>query len=578
MLALGQGLPRDDSEAVMWYERAAKANNAVALYNLAVMLDRGAGVAQDWSRAAVLYEKAAKAGMPAALINLGVLHENGTGVPKNPRRAIELYSRAAEMQQLMGLTNLAVMYQYGREVERDIDRAISLNARAAGLGSTQACYALYRIHRFERDRRDLRRAEEALLKAAELGDFGALNELTAMLNDERQKPLTLRTEELFRRLEQSASQGSVPSMIALADYFDRGWLTPIDRAQARKWLERAAERDSPVGKFHLARYLAEGWGGPSDKARAFAIWQAGEVAGDSDAKLSVANALLTGTGIARDIAGGERRLKDLIEKGHPRARAALAHFVAMGTLPAGNFDAAAELRRLAETGDSSAQFALAYLLEDGRLVPKDLSAAREWYARSAQQGNDWAAFRQSTMVLLDPSSGGNREWALRKLLDLDRSGFCRAQLLLGMSYITGEVFAPDFEKAESFLRRAKANPSCEDEHRIDLYLGMALLMQTGARSEGIRLLEAAASHSVAEAEGLLGFAYETGNNVAVDLYRARSHYRRASSGGVHLASYRLAQMMINGSGGPADIPGATKILGTIPREKLLELVQSQQAK
>ncbi|APV48408.1 hypothetical protein BWI17_01115 [Betaproteobacteria bacterium GR16-43] len=575
MYSLGQGAARDDAEAVAWFERAARSGNAVALYNLAVMVERGRGIPQDAKRAATLYQQAIAGGMSMALINLGYLHEQGSGVAKNEGRAVELYARAADLHLPMGMTNLAAMYEHGSGVARNLDKAISLNTKAGAAGSSRGYWGLYRIYN-SKERRDLALAEDALVKASELGDSSALVELVSMLGAERQQPRVLRSSELLVRLERAARlETSVAAMMALADYYDRGWFTPVDRLQARKWLEFAAESGSDMGRWHLGRYLVQGWGGPIDKRRAAELWRASELAGNDDAKLSLAGALVSGDGVARDVSGGERKLRELIEKGHPRAKLIYAHFVVVGMLSEPSWDVVDEIRSKADAGDGFAQCDIGFLYESGTRLPKDLKAAREWYARAANLGFEWAVFRQAVVELESGSQTIRGDVALARLQELDRAGHCGAQVYLASAYMPGGPFPTDTEMAESMLRRAKANLSCEDPPRVTLLLGAVLLLEARARPEAIRLLEDAATSGVPEASFLLGSAYEFGYKVEVNPFKAREQYKRASERGSHAAAYSLAQMMMRGVGGPVDVVGASRLLGTIPAEKLQDLAKSR---
>ena len=51
MYATGEGVPKDDVEAVAWFRLAAEQGHARAQYNLGVMYDTGEGVPQDAAEA-----------------------------------------------------------------------------------------------------------------------------------------------------------------------------------------------------------------------------------------------------------------------------------------------------------------------------------------------------------------------------------------------------------------------------------------------------------------------------------------------------------------------------------------------
>ena len=60
LLRQGQGVAKDEVEAVKWYRKAAEQNHAAAQYNLGVCYANGQGVAKDEVEAVKWYRKAAE--------------------------------------------------------------------------------------------------------------------------------------------------------------------------------------------------------------------------------------------------------------------------------------------------------------------------------------------------------------------------------------------------------------------------------------------------------------------------------------------------------------------------------------
>jgi TPR repeat protein len=60
-------------------------------------------------------------------------------------------------------------------------------------------------------------------------------------------------------------------------------------------------------------------------------------------------------------------------------------------------DQLTRIRRLAEEGDSEAQFDLGYVYEEGDGVPQDDAEAARWYRKAAEQGNADAQFNLGYM-------------------------------------------------------------------------------------------------------------------------------------------------------------------------------------
>lgn len=93
--AKGEGVARDDVQAVAWYARAVDGGSRLAMCNLAHHYEKGLGVPQDLQRARSLYESAAAQNVLAAHFSLGEMHRDGRGVPRNLVEARAHLERAA---------------------------------------------------------------------------------------------------------------------------------------------------------------------------------------------------------------------------------------------------------------------------------------------------------------------------------------------------------------------------------------------------------------------------------------------------------------------------------------------------
>ena len=92
----GQGVPRDDDEAVRWYRKAADQGYAMAQNGLAIMYHQGRGGAQDDAEAVRWFRKAADQGYAKAQYGLGFMYDNGRGVPKDHAEAVRWFRKAAD--------------------------------------------------------------------------------------------------------------------------------------------------------------------------------------------------------------------------------------------------------------------------------------------------------------------------------------------------------------------------------------------------------------------------------------------------------------------------------------------------
>ena len=94
MYSIGEGVPKNEAEAVKWYRKAADQGNAYAQFNLASKYNDGKGVPENYAEAAKWYRKAADQGLARAQHSLGFYYANGIGLPENYIRAYVWWSMA----------------------------------------------------------------------------------------------------------------------------------------------------------------------------------------------------------------------------------------------------------------------------------------------------------------------------------------------------------------------------------------------------------------------------------------------------------------------------------------------------
>lgn len=90
----GNGVERDQEEALRWFTLAAEQGNAAAQANLGDLFEFGDGIKSN-KAAAHYYRQAATQGYRDAQLDLGRLYELGKGLPQNPVQAYRWYDLAA---------------------------------------------------------------------------------------------------------------------------------------------------------------------------------------------------------------------------------------------------------------------------------------------------------------------------------------------------------------------------------------------------------------------------------------------------------------------------------------------------
>jgi TPR repeat protein len=116
-----------------------------------------------------------------------------------------------------------------------------------------------------------------------------------------------------------------------------------------------------------------------------------------------------------------------------------------------------ELSAKAQSGDREAQYSLALVYEQDRVVPRDPVAARNWMLKSAEQGYVPAQEAMGEIYLDSPGPGTvvrNSGEADRWLRQAALQGDADAQLWLGVSYEHGSFGVIDYREALTWLRKA----------------------------------------------------------------------------------------------------------------------------
>ena len=100
MYESGQGMLRNDAEAIRWYRKAAEQDDAVAQFDRGVMYAKG--VSPDHAEAAIWYRLAADHGLAGAQFDLGMMYAQGQGVSQDYVQAHMWLTLAASQLPALG--------------------------------------------------------------------------------------------------------------------------------------------------------------------------------------------------------------------------------------------------------------------------------------------------------------------------------------------------------------------------------------------------------------------------------------------------------------------------------------------
>lgn len=139
MYNYGEGVQRDDVEAVKWYRKAAEQGNMFAQFSLSHQYEYGFSVEKDETKAFNWLRKSAQQGYGKAQNFLAMAYEFGTGVEVDGKSAVYWYQKSAE-QGGDGFAELQLgeLYEEGLIVEQNLALAKKWYRRAEELGETKA--------------------------------------------------------------------------------------------------------------------------------------------------------------------------------------------------------------------------------------------------------------------------------------------------------------------------------------------------------------------------------------------------------------------------------------------------------
>ena len=146
----GQGVAKDEVEAVKWFRKAADQSNAMAQYNLGVSYLYGQGVAKNEVEAVKWYRQAAGQNLADAQHSLSICYFTGEGVARDDMEAVTWLRRSADQGFAPAQGDLGIRYATGQGVAKDevegakwLHKAAEQN-NAKAQGNLGLCYVLAR--------------------------------------------------------------------------------------------------------------------------------------------------------------------------------------------------------------------------------------------------------------------------------------------------------------------------------------------------------------------------------------------------------------------------------------------------
>lgn len=464
LLSDGKEVPRNATEAVRWYKKAAGQGNARAQLSLGNCYFYGLGVAKDGTEAVRWYRKAADQGEPGACDGLSNCYSKGIGVAKNEAEALKwnaesfkCTSKLAEQGNPQAQFNLSRLYSSGNGVPRNEAEADKWCRIAAENGNAVAQKELGYMYAVGVGmQEDVAEAVKWFRNAAQQDNPCAMCFLgICYLNGKGVDKDAATAVSWFNRAAQKGDQFDACVWLGRCYWFGQG--VPRSLTKGVECFQKSFGNEG----FFMGVAYYNGWGVEQNYKKAVNYFEISTF-NDLDAELYLGKCYERGTGVERNEDEAkywrERALDDynryvaLEENGSRSVR--YYH----NWLNIRSADSSIQVvRELAEEGDAAMQGSLAAAYDSGALgLPKDPARAVKWYNESAGQGDYQSAYALATHYANGSGVPRNMVKAANWYLKAAEQGYSDSQFALGWCYFMGDGVIKDYVEAYKWMDLASA--------------------------------------------------------------------------------------------------------------------------
>ena len=455
-----QDITSDDSDiqtqGVYWCRLAANQGFALAQDFLGWAYGNGKGADRDYDLAEKWMHRSADQGLVAAEYDLGRLleHEfNKSGQQvANFAEAAEWYRKAADQGHVKAIFALAELYNYGKLGDDQRSNCIPWYLKAAAQGNVEA--------------------------QAEIGELPKYYPNSDLLNKVNNIDM----------LQQSAESGNLNAQFQLAEKYQTGDGVSKNPTEAFKWMQKAAQQDGSRSsvvsdaRYQLGLMYEKGEGVEPDLTKAHDLFLSAVkncmYAGNL-AMFSLGQMYETGNGVpqndreAAEFYAGKNHNYNFPDK-YPNgfveylgsgteAIESLFHLWSQGRgFPDDKDKTEFGYRQPSdlingwktEITSANAEFYLGEIYYQGKLVPKDIAQAADWFNKAATQGSPEAINRIGEMWAAGMNGTPDPKEAARWYHKAAAKGLAEAQYNLGLCYSKGDGVPANPMEAWKWLQLA----------------------------------------------------------------------------------------------------------------------------
>ena len=445
------------------------------------------------------YARAGRTGLAKAAYRVGRCYLDGVGVLPSRAKGIRWLQWAARHGHIEAQSQLAVIYLHG----------------TAGGPHPMSAASWFDVSGIADP--DYVKAMQWTRMAAEAGSGEAQAVLAFILSSGPQDMRDLDEADLW--YERSAAAGCPQGILGHALALNRKGGGETVQREVVVQLGKAAAAGLPAALYLLGVMSERGLGGTRDEGAAAVFYRRAAEKGHRSGQARWGKALMHGIGVDANPSDGEAWLRRAALAGDPEAAAALGDLHATGgNLPPNHTEAASWFRRAAEAGHKGAARSLGLLYFAGDGVPRDPEQGMQWLRISAAAGDGPARADLGNLLLIGIGEEDDRVRIYKGFEQAAASGDLVAAYNCAVCLSHGVGVARDDREAALWLRKA--------------------------------------ADQVPSAQFWYGRILTEGRGVNRDLAEGRKWIARAADVGVVDAQVMLGEMMLTGTGGACDPPGA----------------------
>ena len=592
----GVGVTADSSKAVALYQQAVSLGSVQGMTYLGLCFENGLGIDKNCEKAVTLYRQAAEQGYARAQRLLGLCYERGIGIPVDKRMAVHWYKKAAEQNNKVAQRELAMCYEYGDGVDADIIQAIEWYLRAIENDDdisrvNLACIYFDKFDDEEKDKMALAYLQIAV-NNLEKDSYHYCLGCYKLARYYENGYLVERDSKQAFDFDKIAAEGNIlGAMLSLANSYEHGLGTPVDKIKAVKWYEKSVENipdnmDKAACYLTIADIINDDFDEENKRSEqyyelAYTLYSQEAENGNAEATLQLGLLFYKGKGVKRDFSAAFKCFEEAnIKLSNGRTKYEVANCYLRGLGVKKNVRKGFKLLKVAASDKEPigrSLLLLIYCYVNGIGTHKNIREAKKlmnFLSEKSEGCRDYINFYKGIMCYHGIGMSKNYEEALKHFKHSSDLGNVAYKPLiegdykkanwLGLIY-SSEILSEkslilgDNNRAKNFLWLAY------DKQVIDDYSIRVLYKLIGTKKEQKQayqflLNSEKANICTALQERLLGQHLFYGCGCKKDISKSIEHFNRAYTGGDDIARVYLACCYAYGIGVKNNFDKAREVL------------------